>query len=146
MASKRKGLSNTALVQNALMSISRVDRYQNKWMPDSKWVELIKSAYGDIEEPYEALTAADLNTAISRNRFLADSMDGTAFGNQWGLFRHKKHNGTRNVICYIAVEKDTPVFIEHQNPIRLFADEVKLFADEVKLFADTVESTVESPS
>ena len=120
-------------------------------MPDITWVELIKSAYGDIEEPYSAFTAASFNRAVGKNRFLAASMDNTTHGNQWDLFCHQKHNGTRNVTCYIAVERDAPLgpsvegkvwwdgVTEHQNPVRLFADEVKLFA------ADTVESTLDPP-
>lgn len=103
-------------------------------MPDMKWVELIKNAYGDVDDPYKALTAADLNAAVSRNRFLASSMDNTTFGKQWGLFRHQKYESTRNVTCYIAVERDAPLgsrvdgkvwrdrVTKHQKPIRLFGD------------------------
>ena len=146
MASKRKGLSSAVLVQNALMSISRVDRYQNKWMPDSKWVDLIIAAYGDSEEPYESLTAAKLNKAVGRNTELAAGMDNKMWGNQWGLFRHLKYDGKRNVTCYIAVERNTPLgsringkvwwegVTEHQNPVRLFGDkEAELFADDALL-------------
>ena len=61
--SKKTGLSNTKLLQNAFISVSRVECYQNKWMPNEIWVNLIVDVYGNEEPLFKDLVASKVPTS-----------------------------------------------------------------------------------
>jgi hypothetical protein len=89
-----------AIVEKLRKTADAATTYQNKWLSDDNWSELINQAHAN-----STLTYKELNCAVSKNpatRYVVDLMDGKA--NQTGIYRNTKQEGGRKVRYYYLTE------------------------------------------
>jgi hypothetical protein len=84
-------LSHEAIVEKLRKTADAATTYQNKWLSDDNWSELINQAHAN-----STLTYQQLNCAMRRNpatKLAVDLKDGKA--NQTGIYRNTKQEGGR---------------------------------------------------
>ncbi len=101
---------STAWMSTAFRSTSETLRYQNRWLSDSKWHELVKEHYfaDGKQDQAEELKFSTTSLVRAINRQWKESLDDfTTTSNTTGIFRHaakpRNSSGTRRKVTYFYV-------------------------------------------
>jgi hypothetical protein len=99
----------TAWMSTAFRRTSETLRYQNRWLSDSKWHELVKEHYfaDGKQDQAEELKFSTTSLVRAINRQWKESLDDFTTSNTTGIFRHaakpRNSSGTRRKVTYYYV-------------------------------------------